>query len=214
MIIRSPIRGQYKIAEDGFVINKSLRIIKISLLTMGVGGVVCEAVIAEMAHGAGTTPISQCQSSLERFRSHLANRTKSQNGQPYYESLYRQIDLFLNALKDVPLNSAQLNKCENLLDALREIVGSHGIEADLAPMPIYSNPQGGTLSTPAPERSLRKVVRKHIQYEDANPALKHIVVDDEEEGEALEPLKEPNGHAGLPHKRKSSQYGELDEHNR
>lgn len=129
----------------------------------------------------------KCQTTLEHFRSRLGKKTKGETNQPYYENLYKQTEGFLNTIKEVPINAVQLDKCENLLTALQEIVGKQGTEgAELAPVPFSPKQRGGSLSAPVlettPRRPLRKkgVQRKHIEYVDYDPASRLKKEGDEE----------------------------------
>ncbi len=171
-----------------------------SALFIGVIFLISSGVLADKGSLSSSSQFLQCQTSLKRFCLHLENCSKTRINQPYYENLYNQTQDFLKTLENLPSSSSQLDqlvKCENLLKVVQDVIGHHHAGApDLAPMPAYSNPNGGTLTNPVletiPKRPLRRV--HHVQYEYDNASLKQSTKEvDEEAGEVDEfGLSSPN----------------------
>jgi hypothetical protein len=149
-----------------------------------------------------STDASHCHTSLERFCLLLEVRSKQRAHQAYYKNLYRQIRDFLD--KNLPIsrsqiNASQLDKCENLLNVIQDIVGTQGGSVDLAPLPGYSSPRGGKRTTPALETAQRPLRIRSIRYTtDESLVLDVKTVDKEEEGEEPYEFKTSRSASHLP----------------
>ena len=130
------------------------------------------ALAGKEGHPALSKEALRCKTSLEQFRLRLKVYSKQEN-LPYYKDLYQQVQIFLGAVGD-PVRSFQLDKCENLLNAIQDIIGlfperTRVGPAELAPMPTeYSSPHEGKLTNPTletiPKRPLRSVRSMSIHY--------------------------------------------------
>jgi hypothetical protein len=113
---------------------------------------------------SSSSQLLECQTSLKRFSLHL-EKCKTRSNQAYYEDLYNQAQNMLSTFNHLPASSSQLTKCENLLKALHDIVGSPTVEADLGPMPSYDSAYTGKLTMPALEARRRPINRNmHVRY--------------------------------------------------
>lgn len=134
----------------------------ISVLFIGVSLLMSSDGLAEVLRSSKGSKILECQTALEQFSLRLEERSRGRPHQTYYAHLYRQTQDFLTGLKNLPTSSptSSLDKCQNYLNVVQDIVGRHG--ADLAPLPRYSRQQyGGRLTQPilrtVPKRELRNV---------------------------------------------------------
>jgi hypothetical protein len=106
----------------------------------------------------------QCQTSLKHFSAHLEIR-KDDTHQAYYDDLYNQIQYFLKSMDNLPISPSQLVKCENLLKALQDIVGTPVSTPDLEPMPSTDSLNDGSLTKPALEKHRRPLPKNvHVRY--------------------------------------------------
>lgn len=178
---------QRKYCRGFFVVWKFLNWKELTVLVLGSGLILVSSSLAN-SHSGSFPYFSRCKTTLEGYRDHISNQT---DDFPYYESLLKQISLFLDTTKGISTDSSHLDRCEQLITALQEIVGTH-VQADLVPMPAHTAPLGGSAiasPTKGPKRPLRKIIRNHIQYEDDTPFLKNVSLDEEEEAPDHKPLK-------------------------
>lgn len=145
----------------------------ISVLFMGVYFLMSSGVLAEVLRSSKEGKILECQTALEKFSLRLEERSRGRPYQTYYANLYRQTQDFLTRLKDLPTSS--LDKCQNYLNVVQDIVGHHGV--DLGPLPRYSGQQyGGRLTQPilttVPKKELRNARKelRNVRYEYAERA--------------------------------------------
>lgn len=139
---------------------KLLRVRWLTVL-MGIGSLIGSAVSADKSRLAPSNEFLHCQTSLKRFCRHLEECSKTRN-EVYYENLYNQTQNLLNSFENLPTNSAaDLNRCENYLRVIQDIVGQHSLSSDLGPMPTDSTSYNGKLTMPALE-ARRRPLSKHV----------------------------------------------------
>lgn len=161
----------------------------ILVLLLGVISLMSPSVLADKKnHPVTSGEVLHCKTTLKRFCLRLEACSKQPTNQAYYENLYQQTQDFLSTLEAFPPNSSQIDKCENFLKVIQDIIGSRGVATDLAPMPNCSTSHRGKLTKPvletAPKRPLGKPIQS-IRYEYDNPASKRTIETAEEAEEAV-----------------------------
>ncbi len=157
----------------------------ISALFVGVSLFVSPGILADGIPLSKESRFVKCQTALEKFSLRLEERSRGRPHQTYYANLYRQTQDFITSLKNFPTPST--DKCQNFLNVVQGIVGSHGV--DLEPMPRYSDRRGGGRPTKSlkmiPKRELRNV---RYEYGERGKPTK----EKKEMGEEEEDLEELN----------------------
>jgi hypothetical protein len=160
----------------------------ISVLFIGVFFLMSSGILAEVLHSSKSSKILECQTALEKFSLRLEERSRGRPNQTYYANLYRQAQDFLTGLKNFSTSSpaSSLDKCQNYLNVVQDIVGRHG--ADLAPLPGYSSRQYGGRLTQSILRTVPKRELRNVRYEYAERVK--AAKEKQEIGEEEEDLEE------------------------
>lgn len=157
----------------------------IPVLFIGVSFLIGSEILADGIRLSKESRFVECQTALEKFSLRLEERSRGRPHQNYYANLYRQTQDFMMSLKNFPTSSP--DKCENFLNVIQGVVGSHG--GDLGPMPRYSSQHGGGRLTKSlkmiPKRELRNIRYEYKAREKSIKERKEIG----EEEEDLEELK-------------------------
>jgi hypothetical protein len=144
--------------------------------------------LGEVLKSPRDSKILECQTALEKFSLRLQERSrgdsqKGSQGRPshaYYGNLYRQTQEFLASLKNFPSSSP--DKCQNYLNVVQDIVGSHS--ADLGSMPGHSGQQyRGQLTKSLktiPKRELRNVRYEYAERVKSKEEKKAIGEEEED----------------------------------
>lgn len=142
--------------------------------------------MAAKKHPLLLSQVEQCETSLKKFHIRLED-LRSRNNQVYYENLYQQVQDYLKKMRAVSSDPSQLERCENLLKSIHDIIGSH--PADLGPVPAYVTPTNGKLTKPGLETAAsRRNMRKSIQYECSDRTFRR----QKDEAQEMEEVEEGN----------------------
>jgi hypothetical protein len=146
---------------------------KIVWLLAAFCGITCalsSSVLAAKAHPEVLNQVVQCETSLKKFCTRLQD-LRTRNNQVYYENLYQQVQDYLKKIRALSADPSHLERCENLLKSVHDIIGSH--PSDLGSMPVYISPANGKLTKPGLETAAsRRNMRKSIQFECSDRAFR------------------------------------------
>lgn len=161
----------------------------ILVLFLGMISLMSPCILADKKkHSVASEEALHCKTSLKRFCLRLEACSKQRTNQAYYENLYQQTQDFLNTLEAFPPSSSQIDKCENFLKVIQDIIGSHGVATDLAPMPNSSIPHRGKLTKPVLETAPKRPLCQSVKYEYDDPASKRTI-ETAEEAEEVDEFK-------------------------